>query len=151
MLLLLLLWNCRRRHHRQSSVSSATTKNITDPLPSFPIIVVPITTTGKTTTNNDNSKNSEYFETTSSQDDTECIWYRTARNEWKRQQQIIGDYIPSYTTVQKDRMIQNLTHYLQMKLKPKYNSSNRKNNLRAVTIPTKSTSTVLKMQMQIWY
>ena len=65
-----------------------------------------ITTTGKTTTNNDNSKNNEYFETTSSQDDIECIWYRTARNEWKRQQQIIGDYIPSYTTVQKDMMIQ---------------------------------------------
>ena len=68
-----------------------------------------ITTTGKTTTNNDNSKNSEYFETTSSQDNTECIWYQTARNEWKQQQQIIGDYIPSYTTVQKDMMIQNLT------------------------------------------
>jgi hypothetical protein len=69
-----------------------------------------ITTTDKTTnTNNDNSKNNEYFETTSSQDDIECIWYRTAKNEWKRQQQIIGDYIPSYTTVQKDMMIQNLT------------------------------------------
>ncbi|MGK3752939.1 MAG: hypothetical protein ACI8RD_005246 [Bacillariaceae sp.] len=68
-----------------------------------------ITTTGKTTKTNNDSKKNGYFETTSSQDIIECIWYRTAKNEWKRQQQIIGDYIPSYTTVQKDMMIKNLT------------------------------------------
>lgn len=50
-----------------------------------------------------------YFETTTSESDIECVWYRTAKKEWNRQQEIIGDYIPTYTQEQKDMMIQNLT------------------------------------------
>jgi len=59
--------------------------------------------------NDNNSKNNDYFETTTSEDDIECIWYRTAKSEWERQQQIIGDYIPSYTIKQQNMMVQNLT------------------------------------------
>ncbi len=57
---------------------------------------------------NNNNQN-EYFETATSKDDLECIWYHTAKNEWTRQQEIIGDYIPPYTAKQKDMMVQHLT------------------------------------------
>ena len=54
----------------------------------------------------------EPFETTTSPEDLECIWYNTAKNEWNRQQQIIGEYIPPYILHQQNIMIQNLTSYV---------------------------------------
>jgi len=52
-----------------------------------------------------------HFETTSSEQDYECLWYQTAKKEWEREQQIIGDYIPAYTQLQKDKMIRYLNSF----------------------------------------
>jgi len=49
-----------------------------------------------------------FFDTTISDDDYKCLWYKTAKNEWERQQTIIGDYIPPYTQHQKDEMVDDL-------------------------------------------
>mmetsp|Transcript_21057 Transcript_21057/g.58544 ORF Transcript_21057/g.58544 Transcript_21057/m.58544 type:complete len:450 (-) Transcript_21057:563-1912(-) len=54
-----------------------------------------------------------FFETTKSKSDYECLWYRTAKQEWERQQQIVGDYIPAYTAAQKTMMVQNLTKFAE--------------------------------------
>lgn len=49
-----------------------------------------------------------FFDTTISEDDYKCLWYKTAKNEWERQQTIIGDYIPPYTQHQKGKMVDDL-------------------------------------------
>lgn len=54
-----------------------------------------------------------FFETTKSKNDYECLWYRIAKQEWEREQQIIGDYIPAYTDTQKNMMVQNLTAFAE--------------------------------------
>ena len=52
-----------------------------------------------------------YFETSASKEDYECIWYRSAKEEWERQKTIIGDYIPAYTQAQKEKMVSDLNTY----------------------------------------
>lgn len=52
-----------------------------------------------------------FFETTTSEKDSECLWYRIAKAEWNREQQIIGDYIPPFTKNLQTMMVQNLTAY----------------------------------------
>jgi len=88
---------------------TAVVRNLTNVLRSGSTTGTIKTTNVNGNDNGNNSKNNDYFETTTSEDDIECIWYRTAKNEWERQQQIIGDYIPSYTTQQQKMMVQNLT------------------------------------------
>jgi hypothetical protein len=37
--------------------------------------------------------------------DIPCIWYQMASKEWKRQEQLLTDYIPGYTAAQRDFML----------------------------------------------
>jgi hypothetical protein len=53
------------------------------------------------------------FETASSNEDLDCIWYTTIREEWTRQQAIM-DYIPMYTSAQKEWMEVQLQQYIQL-------------------------------------
>jgi hypothetical protein len=60
---------------------------------------------------NSDNKNGNFFETSSSEQDYECLWYRSAKNDWEYQQQIIGDYIPAYKLEQRDTMVKTLTAF----------------------------------------
>lgn len=61
--------------------------------------------------NSSNNENRNFFETSSSEQDYECLWYRSAKNDWEYQQQIIGDYIPAYTLVQRGTMVKKLIDF----------------------------------------
>lgn len=52
------------------------------------------------------------FEVASSQEDLDCIWYTTIREEWTRQQTIM-EYIPIYTTTQKEWIVSQIQQYIQ--------------------------------------
>mmetsp|Transcript_13877 Transcript_13877/g.29200 ORF Transcript_13877/g.29200 Transcript_13877/m.29200 type:complete len:572 (+) Transcript_13877:208-1923(+) len=54
---------------------------------------------------------SSFFETSPWENDYECLWYRTAKQEWEREQTLSGDYVPKYTQSQKSMMVGNLTAY----------------------------------------
>lgn len=58
-----------------------------------------------------NAKENGFFETSASKEDYECLWYRSAKEEWERQKMIIGDYVPAYTQAQKDKMVSGLNTY----------------------------------------
>lgn len=60
-----------------------------------------------------NTNDGDFFETSTAQEDYKCLWYRSAKEEWKRQQTIIGDYIPAYTQAQKEKMVNGLNAYAE--------------------------------------
>ena len=60
-----------------------------------------------------NANDGDFFETSSSKEDHECLWYRSMKEEWRRQQSIIGDYIPAYTQAQKDKMVKELNAFAE--------------------------------------
>lgn len=52
------------------------------------------------------------FEVASADEDIDCIWYTTIREEWSRQQSIM-DYIPSYTPTQQEWMVSQMQQLIQ--------------------------------------
>jgi hypothetical protein len=57
------------------------------------------------------TREKDFFETMSSQQDYECLWYRTVKEEWKSHQEIFGEYIPAYTQALKDKMVTGLREF----------------------------------------
>jgi hypothetical protein len=62
------------------------------------------------------------LEVASADEDLDCIWYTTIKEEWSRQQSIM-DYIPTYTPTQQEWMVSQMQQLIQNVSQPSHKES----------------------------